>query len=359
MSWSDLPPPVLGAFVGAASAFGFVILNDSRRQRRRAIRSLPARIEHVRFAAQDLLTNAFNKILSQAPASTDVAEHWRSPPLLGLRELATEVNELLTEEARDGAQAICWLLDGIAEQFENLKGLARDYYRKYPPNQVPPVACVQDRITYRGEVEHARDLTQLLLEACNRFLALPHPRLFGAIMRRPSEWIGGISLVISIIAVIFTGLQWHEAREQRHQAIESTLVFDVDTQLAKHVAGISLKNLGPGIARVNSVTYYLDGKALEDASDAFNQTKLDPEGDLGVDLDRGDSIGPGEVVPLVWYPIKRNGDEARVRALFEEHLQIGVDYCAGDGNCRRVCTTQGKCPEPTPSTEGRPPEPRR
>jgi hypothetical protein len=152
------------------------------------------------------------------------------------------------------------------------------------------------------------------------------------------------ALVISAVAAIFTGLQWHEARQQRQQQFDSALVFDVDTELPQRRAGIAVRNVGPGIARISSVTYYMDGKVQEDPGDALEQERLEPRRDEGVDLDRGDSMAAGEIDWLVRYPIGRREEEERARDLFEEHLAIAVEYCSAGGNCTRLCSLPDRCP---------------
>ena len=68
-----------------------------------------------------------------------------------------------------------------------------------------------------------------------------------------------------------------------------------------------------------SLTAYLDGKVLEDARDAFDRAKLDPDRDNGVDLDRGDSMSAGEIDWLVLYPFKgRDEEDLRLIVAFHD-----------------------------------------
>lgn len=152
------------------------------------------------------------------------------------------------------------------------------------------------------------------------------------------------ALVISAAAATFSGLQWHEARQQRQQQFDSSLVMDVDTELPQHMAGIAVRNVGPGIARVSSVTYYMDGKVVEGAADALEAERLDPDKDQGVDLDRGNSMAAGEIDWLVRYPVGRREEEERARDLFEEHLVIAMEYCTASGHRMRVCSLPDRCP---------------
>ena len=156
-----------------------------------------------------------------------------------------------------------------------------------------------------------------------------------------------MALLISLLAVAFSYLQWQEAKMQRETQFASALVFDLETELPRR-AGIGVRNVGPGVARLNSVTYYLDGRILDDPSDALEAVKLDPDKDEGVTLDRGDSMAAGEVDWLIRYPIKRKGDEDKARELLENRLQIAVDYCSANGSCARKCSRPGGCPNPAP-----------
>jgi hypothetical protein len=166
--------------------------------------------------------------------------------------------------------------------------------------------------------------------------------------KKGTDWvaiaIAIAALVISTVAAIFTGLQWHEARQQRLQQFDSALVFDVDTEIPQHMAGIAVRNVGPGIARVSSVTYYMDGKMVEGAAGALEAERLNPDKDQGVDLDRGNSMAAGEIDWLVRYPIGRRDEEERARDLFEEHLVIAIEYCTAGGNCTRLCSLPDRCP---------------
>ena len=72
-------------------------------------------------------------------------------------------------------------------------------------------------------------------------------------------------------------------------------MFDIDTLLRQHRVGIAIRNVGPGVARIRSIRYFLDRKAVEDADSVLEQAKLDPDRDSGVSMDRGDSMAPGEI----------------------------------------------------------------
>ncbi len=78
------------------------------------------------------------------------------------------------------------------------------------------------------------------------------------------RWIFWIPTIISLIAAAFTAAIWHESRVQRQLAFDATVVIDVDTLLKDRRVGMAIRNIGPGTARINSVTYYVEGKAIDD-----------------------------------------------------------------------------------------------
>lgn len=162
-------------------------------------------------------------------------------------------------------------------------------------------------------------------------------------MKPQRDLISWVALVVSIAAATFTALQWIEAREARRLQFDATLIFDIDTELTQHRAGIAIRNLGPGVARIRSITYYLDGKVFDNPDTLLDQVKLDSNRDQGIDLDPGDSIGAGETNWLVRYPFRGGGEEQEVIDLFEHRLEIGIDYCAANGKCAAVCTNLGHC----------------
>jgi hypothetical protein len=170
-----------------------------------------------------------------------------------------------------------------------------------------------------------------------------------------SDWIAiGAALIsflaaISLLAAIFIGLMWHEARLQRQESFSSTLNFIVDASFTGKTGGIAVKNIGPGIARIRAVTFYLDGQVIQDLGDALDQAKLDPNRNEGWEIDPGDELDPSETVWLVRYKIGNREEEDRASELFGGRFQIAVDYSSRSGERKRVCTWEGPCPIQTSS----------
>jgi len=169
---------VLAALVGAAAAYLLVAFTDWRRLRRKARRSLPARIRSVRFAAHDLLTHAIVPVLERpADIRMDVISNWNCPTQLGLRELALDVDDLLTERERDGVRAICWQLDTIAHQFAEVRRIAEHFHNTYVRGSVPVLSpeSTEEVAAYRRELEYARDMVKGLVQTCDTYLTAGEP----------------------------------------------------------------------------------------------------------------------------------------------------------------------------------------
>src|SRR5579862_5920802 len=162
----------------------------------------------------------------------------------------------------------------------------------------------------------------------NELSHMDDPQPIGQVLRSWGFWI---PTLISVLATAFTAAQWLEAREQRHLAFDAALVFDVDTLRQKHRVGIGIRNVGPGVARISSVKYFVDRKPVDDPNAVLGEGKLDSNRDSGVTLDRGDSMAAGETDWLIDYRAGRRADEDRAVDFVENHLQIAIEYCSAAG----------------------------
>jgi hypothetical protein len=113
-----------------------------------------------------------------------------------------------------------------------------------------------------------------------------------------------IAIIISIIAAVFAGgatvfagLQWLEARQQRLLTFQASIGFEIDTDLTQRRLGIAIHNVGPGIASLRSVTYYMDHKAVNDSEfdDALTAVRLDPDREVGLILEPGEPLAVGQI----------------------------------------------------------------
>jgi len=155
------------------------------------------------------------------------------------------------------------------------------------------------------------------------------------------DWI---ALVVAIVAAVFSGLQWLETRELRQLTFGAALSFEINTLAGKHRLGIGVRNAGPGVARIQTVTFYLDGKLADDMVDTLETAGFDTDRDEGIELDRGDFLAPNEIVWLIDYRPKSREDGQRASALIENRVQVAIDYCATTGACTRICSDSAGCP---------------
>jgi hypothetical protein len=150
-------------------------------------------------------------------------------------------------------------------------------------------------------------------------------------------------LAISLAAAGFTGLQWFEARHQTQLANVSSIGFDIDTDPTERRLGISVRNAGPGIATVRSVSYYVDRKRIEDINAALEKAQLLADHEVGIDMESGEPLAAGETVWVLDYRPKRNDEKQRAMDFIEKHFSVGVEYCAANGQCSRTCSTVDQC----------------
>src|SRR5579872_7172447 len=114
----------------------------------------------------------------------------------------------------------------------------------------------------------------------------------------------GVSLRARIVwmgALLAASVLWLAACRPQQARFEVAVAFDINTLARKHHLGIGLHNFGPGVAHIQSVTYYLDREPIEDISDALEREGLDADRDTGVDLDHGDLVPPNDVIWLIDY----------------------------------------------------------
>jgi hypothetical protein len=163
-----------------------------------------------------------------------------------------------------------------------------------------------------------------------------------------------IALVVSIVAALFSALLWLETRRQSHAQFGAAVTFDIDTLTRKHRLGIGLRNAGPGVAHIQSVSYFLDRKPVEDISDALEREGFDPDRDTGVDLDHGDLIPADDVIWLIDYSPRNRAEELKASALMEHRLAVAVEYCDANDACARVCSEPDGCPSETSGRDSAP-----
>jgi hypothetical protein len=155
-----------------------------------------------------------------------------------------------------------------------------------------------------------------------------------------------LAIIVSVAAAAFTGLQWIEARHQTQLANEASIGFDINTEPTQRRLGVSIRNVGPGVLTIRSITYYVDHKIVTDINDAVEKAQLDPDNDHGIDLEAGDPMAVGDKVWVLDYRTKRKEEIKRAADFIENHFSVGVDYCSANGKCRFTCSNDGSCQHP-------------
>jgi hypothetical protein len=119
--------------------------------------------------------------------------------------------------------------------------------------------------------------------------------------------------------------------------------FAINTQVPKRRVGIGVENAGPGVARIKSVAYYVDGKRTDDIESELDKLGIDH--DEGETLDASDVLGPGTSRWLIDYPVKNREELERFARLVDTRIRIAIEYCSATRDCERKCSTENACPE--------------
>jgi hypothetical protein len=167
---------------------------------------------------------------------------------------------------------------------------------------------------------------------------------------RIANVFSGIALLVSILALILTGLQWWKAHSQLLLSMKPTVDFTMSTDEDDPPVGMSIENAGPGPARIKSITYFVDRKEVGDVGKALEFGNLPDVEDIHtLDFDDGDTLAVGGTVWLVKYMKmahrRKDAREPDALATFiEQHLAVEVEFCPVlSDNCYKRCSTKGWC----------------
>src|SRR5215469_16115921 len=92
------------------------------------------------------------------------------------------------------------------------------------------------------------------------------PRLTG-ILAIVSFVLSIVSTLVAGASAVFTGLQWHDARDALMLQTKPHVDFETDSDPDSPPIGIAITNAGPGPALIKSVTFYVDHTAFKTAED--------------------------------------------------------------------------------------------
>jgi hypothetical protein len=153
-----------------------------------------------------------------------------------------------------------------------------------------------------------------------------------------------VAICISIIALGLSGWQAWDNHRLALLANDATLSIDVDTDPSDRKLGFAVRNVGPGVANIKSVRYYVDGKLVNVITDAIEDAKLNLDRFRETELTPG-AMGAAQVVWIARYNARKS-DQERAADFFERHLSVAVDYCSAGGRCATECSEVGGCGKP-------------
>jgi hypothetical protein len=147
-----------------------------------------------------------------------------------------------------------------------------------------------------------------------------------------------MAAVVALLAALFSGLQWREARDLRALVTQPVLSWYVGNDASATHIGLEIDNNGPGVAIIRSIDYFVDHHATPDLADAMTAAGLESDRDRGEDIDDGDSLAVGQRVWVLEYRTTSKAERARFVQFLDDHLSASVTYCSLSGKCWTKCT---------------------
>ncbi|MGA2674857.1 MAG: hypothetical protein ABSE99_16690 [Terracidiphilus sp.] len=118
-------------------------------------------------------------------------------------------------------------------------------------------------------------------------------------------FLSGLAVAISLVAAVFTGLQWRESHNLLLLSMKPSVDFELLDDPDDLPVGIDIQNSGPGPATIKSITYYADKKLIGDMDKLLNFTDLSTI--QTYDFEEGDTLAVGEHHFLLSYKNKPHG----------------------------------------------------
>ena len=171
---------------------------------------------------------------------------------------------------------------------------------------------------------------------------------------RNVPWQGAatvLSLVIALGSAGFTGLLWHDAREQFLLSTRPHVDFETADDADEPPVGVAITNARPGPAVIRSITFYVDRKSVRDADEAGRDYAKLSEAELGYfELEPGDTLPVGDRIWLIQYRKPRGGkinqkNMEKFADFIDQHLAIEVTFCSAvrESLCWPKCSTKDRC----------------
>jgi hypothetical protein len=161
------------------------------------------------------------------------------------------------------------------------------------------------------------------------------------------DWV---AITISMLALLFTALQWINARSATSFATRPLIDFYTEDDVDEPRVGLEILNDGPGAAIIKSVTYYIDDKSVGDyqrADESYDKRiglkSADDDYVLFLDYDPGDALAPGQSSWMFFRRSSQRKDLDKFIDFVDNHLAIGVTYCSVRNECWQKCSTANRC----------------
>src|SRR5216684_3009847 len=160
-----------------------------------------------------------------------------------------------------------------------------------------------------------------------------------------SDLIASASAFVAAFALVFSGLQWWESREQGKLSVKPLVNFYIQDDDAdpKAKVGLAVENNGPGPAIIKSVNYFVDRKPVKNPEEALRYGKLNPDHDHGDEFEEDDALASGRTTWLIDYQTKDKKEMARFIEFLDEHLAAEISYCSIKDECTKKCSDKGRC----------------
>jgi hypothetical protein len=151
-----------------------------------------------------------------------------------------------------------------------------------------------------------------------------------------------MALTISIVSLAVASMSWWDSHNGMLYTNKPALGFYTEDDLSEPAVGIRLENGGPGVAYVQHLEYFIDGRDVGSDKNV-PAAKLGGDEVQPVEFDPEDPIGAGDK-EWVYFRKTQNRKQLQEFADFvDDHLAIEVRYCSVDGRCWNKCSTAGKC----------------
>lgn len=157
--------------------------------------------------------------------------------------------------------------------------------------------------------------------------------------------IAVVGLLVAVASAIFAGLQWQDANQLKNLMFRASVNFYFENDKQSSVIGWSVKNSGPGPAKIQSLDYFVNNVRAKDFYDAANKSGINSDLISGMLYQEGDSLSIGQTDWVYSLNPKKQKDLVVDRFIdfTGDHLGLAMRYCSIAGECETICSWQGTC----------------